>query len=841
MPSYQLSNTHAHTSHLKSTPSYSLLSVLDSSPEPTATASGTVPGQALFDNRSPSPSAVAQPEDSTRRYSQRVRINTKKIGPHNEEIAAQKRKRKNRKPRRKISTSSFASSEQSTTTNYASEYDADDAGRDGHTVVGPAPSSEAGGGGPPVQDVQRQSHHTDLLPPPPTPSVRPIHAPAIEAPRVDHDSTGPTSGTKPDAPDRSLGRSGPKHDAQRSGPKRNAQRSGPERDAQRSGPERDAQYWDFSANHERLEANLQRLVEANPDELSQITPDNLKAIIQVLQKDCPQRRSPVQTNQVLAPRLQAEVQPVANASSIAVGGGHHLTQQRPKLPGSFNHPDTESDSNPDIQVLNNSPVQFTLAAANQPSTHQPQYLSSTRPSRSPPLRARGQHSNFKPISTSPRCYGSQASAVITFATPIILKFPAPVPAGPAMGIDRLSRPPPRKTPRTEPRSGDELTPSRPRGTASQELRRAHRAAHPAPRLPKPPKIPKNARLSAAAIQAMNLARARYWLRRECERRAKAGSSSTSLELTRYPSPPELLEDDEEERVALAADLRGRDPNRGRKPKPAARNIHGNERHNLGVSKPHLYAYSVVEGAWQTRALVSAWAPEIYAVPWAQEFPNLPFEAPSHESLQVMVNSQPTYRGRVKEALRPLQIEPTPSGFYKSDFVHQALAVSLFYGPTAPATSFRNYYKPMPKTAVAFVLANVQFCLEEYDTGRHQPRDLNVFDMLNKYVAHLRGLKVARRTAKKRFACLALEWYEYGLNYSGAMELDDPFTQPITLAEEIRPDSPSSDEAAEDNYLPEDYTPAEQPEQPEQSDDELTEPETNKNGRYTARAKGKARA
>ncbi|KAG8788551.1 hypothetical protein FRC12_014431 [Ceratobasidium sp. 428] len=895
MSGYRLDNTRARTAHLKSTPSHSLLSVLDSSPEPTTTASGVAPGRALFDDRSPSPEAVSEPEGSTRRYSQRVRISTEKIKPHNEEIAEKKRKRRNRKPRRKISTSSFAS-EQSTTTNYASDTDASQPSHVGHIVAGQPASAEGSVGGTPVADIHRTRHHKDVLPAASTSGLPPLHAGRVEAPGADHDPTddGPTSNTaEPNASTRRPD---------------NAQPSAATRRPNRPGPERDADYWDFSADHEGLETDLRRLVEANPEELSQISPDNLKAIIEVLEKDRSRRRSAQQTGEVLAPRLQAEVQPIASNAGLEVGGGHHLNQQHPKLPGSFYQPDTEPESDPDIQILKHTPrnrptnptrqssspsplptssvpidpnIRHLLdlpinhprgpSAATQTSTQsRPRHTAAglkPRPISHLPTRlsSTSQPQSSQPQSQSTRQWESTGS--MSLGDPIAISRDS----SQLVSLSSSSgRPPPRKTARTS-RHGDPLTPSRPFGTASQESRRAHRASHPAPRIPEPPKIPKKYRLSAEAIQAMNLARARYRLRRERERRAKTGTGSTdtSRDLTRMPSPPDLMEDDEEERAVIQAESSGRDPYRGRKPKPAARNIHGNERHNLAVSKPHLYAYSVVEGAWQTRALVSAWAPEIYAVTWEQEFPNLPFEAPSFETLQVMINSQPSYRGRVKEALRPLiefwfgfkkpaitadaishnqalyrQLHPNrfhclqlvpPYGPYESDFVHQALAVSLFYGPTAPATSFRNYYQPMPETAVAFVLANVQFCLEEYDTGRHQARDLNASDMLNKYVAHLRGLKVARRTAKKRFARLAQEWFDYGI-YSGVMELDDPFTQPITLAEDVRPDSPSSDEANEGDYLPEG-------EPAEQSEDEPAEeaPETDENGRFTTRAKGKSRA
>ncbi|KAG8688621.1 hypothetical protein FRC08_011341, partial [Ceratobasidium sp. 394] len=64
-------------------------------------------------------------------------------------------------------------------------------------------------------------------------------------------------------------------------------------------------------------------------------------------------------------------------------------------------------------------------------------------------------------------------------------------------------------------------------------------------------------------------------------------------------------------------------------------------------------------------------------------------------------------------------------------------------------------------------------------------------------------------------------------YSGAMELDDPFTQPVTQEEDVRPDTPIPDEVNEGDYLPE------EPPEVESDSDGAT--------RYTKRAKGKGRA
>ncbi|KAG9101461.1 hypothetical protein FS749_006680 [Ceratobasidium sp. UAMH 11750] len=255
-----------------------------------------------------------------------------------------------------------------------------------------------------------------------------------------------------------------------------------------------------------------------------------------------------------------------------------------------------------------------------------------------------------------------------------------------------------------------------------------------------------AHLPAAMAQTIKLARTRHRLRREHERRTQerqgrsSGNAPTTLELDSTPSPSELMEDDEEDRVALEAGLNGRDPKRGRKKKPVARDVHGNERQVLTSAKLHLFAYSIVEGAYQSRGLVARWSCSVYELTFGQEFPDLVFEAPSPDTIQVMVNALPTYRGRVKDALRPLppfrmgfkqpaltpeavehnlelfkKLHPNtfhcleydpPYGHYESEIVLEAIALALFASPTSVGVVFQDYFNPVPLTAVAFVLANI---------------------------------------------------------------------------------------------------------------------------------------
>jgi hypothetical protein len=64
------------------------------------------------------------------------------------------------------------------------------------------------------------------------------------------------------------------------------------------------------------------------------------------------------------------------------------------------------------------------------------------------------------------------------------------------------------------------------------------------------------------------------------------------------------------------------------------------------------------------------------------------------------------------------------------------------------------------------------------------------------------------------------------DYSGATQLDDPFTQPVITADHVRADTPTDEE----DFVPE-----------TEGEAEADESEVDENGRYTKRAKAKHRA
>ncbi|KAG9076827.1 hypothetical protein FRC06_009302, partial [Ceratobasidium sp. 370] len=333
-----------------------------------------------------------------------------------------------------------------------------------------------------------------------------------------------------------------------------------------------------------------------------------------------------------------------------------------------------------------------------------------------------------------------------------------------------------------------------------------------------------------------------------------GSQNTQLE-------QDLVPDNEKERTAQAARAAGEFP-LGRKSKPTSRDLHGYERQLISPAKLHLFAYALKKGIIQTRPTFFEWSDKSWLKIWEQQLPNLPPEVASTMVKQIMVNNLATGRGRFKDPIRPLVqhtldlwkpastdedvnhnlqifmlVHPNtfhctkfspPYGHYESDLLTQAIATTMFCSPTAVGVVYHEFFDPMPLTTVAFVLSIIQFCIEEWATGRFCPRDLSMTDLLNKYVAHLRGLKAATKVAKNHMAHLQQHWFNFGLEFSGATTADQDIYQPTTESREVRPDTPEpeSEEPATENG---------------QCGDDEHSHEMDKEDCYTTQVKGKDRA
>ncbi|KAG8678389.1 hypothetical protein FRC08_017816, partial [Ceratobasidium sp. 394] len=188
MPTYNLSHTRTRISQAIPSHSISLLSIVESSPEPTATVSGVVPGQALLDDQVPTTEAVSEPKDSSRRYPQRPRFSTKAIEQYNKDRAQVRENSKNskpRKPRKKSSASSLVSAvSEQTTTNDAPDSEPSAPG-DTDNTMGRTTASWPGGEGEDATDVPRLRLEAAAMQQAPGEQVQHIHASGSAAPGMD--------------------------------------------------------------------------------------------------------------------------------------------------------------------------------------------------------------------------------------------------------------------------------------------------------------------------------------------------------------------------------------------------------------------------------------------------------------------------------------------------------------------------------------------------------------------------------------------------------------------------------------------------------------------------------
>ncbi|QRV91330.1 hypothetical protein RhiJN_19348 [Ceratobasidium sp. AG-Ba] len=376
---------------------------------------------------------------------------------------------------------------------------------------------------------------------------------------------------------------------------------------------------------------------------------------------------------------------------------------------------------------------------------------------------------------------------------------------------------------------------------------------------------------------------------------------------------DLVEDNDADLSHAEALREGKQPTGGRKKKPLARDVHGHRRQVLIYAKLHLFAYILVEGAYQTRGVYMIWAARVHEATWLAMFPNLPYRAATVDELEIMVNYIATLRGKVKEKIRAIieivyefdgrvvtqddiwsnldrfnEIHPNTfhctsyrprRGHYESEHIARCIAAALFQGPNSVGVLYPDYFEDMPLTVVAFILAMMQYCIEEWQTGYFVNGDLGAAKMLDKYESHLAGLKGLQAVAPRRTEKLQLGWANYAFDYCGASFVDERKNrEEVVFHSEFRPDTPPLEDPSESSrtgslralapessrVLPEDgeermYSPVpgspiERTRSPnpflelradtpyeDESRPPSPDPEYNEHGYRTARSKGKDRA
>ncbi|KAG8777367.1 hypothetical protein FRC12_000417 [Ceratobasidium sp. 428] len=480
-----------------------------------------------------------------------------------------------------------------------------------------------------------------------------------------------------------------------------------------------------------------------------------------------------------------------------------------------------------------------------------QALTSTKPAASKPTAT-------KPTSQAPKPKpGRLATRVLASLKSTVHPLPRPVRPTSTSALPRPDS------------SQVELT--RKRSEASQRAKQAKRAAHESGTSTQAAPPPE---LSAADKRKLDIlkdaGKVARMVREQYRRQAVARTAGIRLpELDPTPSEcdpleTDLVHDNEENRATKAAEASGEAP-AGRKRKPSARDLFGYQREIILAAKTRLLAHSLKEGALQTRGTFAGWSIKCWLDSMAEVTPHLDPHPPTSDIQQIMINGLASGRGRFKDPVRSLVeyrcdfIKPATTaeeinhnlavfkslhpnsfhclrqnpdyGHYENPLLTHAIAATVFANSNAPGAVHPEMFNPVQLTTVAFVLAIIQFCLEEWETGQFQARDLSMTDMLNKYVAHLRGLKEARAAAKGRMKRLQQHWFKFGYEYSGAVRPEEPYRQPITLRANVRPDTPEFESDDGEEFV-EDAPEVEEP---------ASEPEVDDEGRYTAAAKGKGRA
>ncbi|KAG8699045.1 hypothetical protein FRC11_013991, partial [Ceratobasidium sp. 423] len=270
-------------------------------------------------------------------------------------------------------------------------------------------------------------------------------------------------------------------------------------------------------------------------------------------------------------------------------------------------------------------------------------------------------------------------------------------------------------------------------------------------------------------------------------------------LTFIPPPPDIMEDNEETLMNLAAAASGK----------------------RIKSKPSLHDYT---GLYETKCTMLIWALEACCRESERTLPDSPFLAPLLEGLKLVVARIATLWCGAKDHVH--QIVPylyglynpplneaqhrsneqevqqhLPNGFHSKDLSHpcsdqnehpivqHAIALVAFHSANAIGATFHTYFNPMPLPTAAFALTTVQFCLEEWETGVFKAKELHAEIQYNTYCAHLKGLQQYEAVALSRMTRFCQEWFEFAIQYSSTTIPVQASSQEVTQAEDVHPDTP----------------------------------------------------
>ncbi|KAF8606950.1 hypothetical protein BDV93DRAFT_553407 [Ceratobasidium sp. AG-I] len=285
----------------------------------------------------------------------------------------------------------------------------------------------------------------------------------------------------------------------------------------------------------------------------------------------------------------------------------------------------------------------------------------------------------------------------------------------------------------------------------------------------------------------------------------------------------------------------------------------------------LLATASEKGVYQNQEIYMKWALNCYRRAWRDHAAHVPYMEAPDDLLKTIALRVSWLRTKVKERIRVIvrfklgfrdpggsdaivaanrelfgKIFPNTfhcrnHAFDEDQYEHPAFLTAIceafFWDSESFAIQYYDRFERMPLPAVAFVLTMMQEAIEEWQTGRYHPRDLSSAKQRPIFDSHLRGLYIYMNAARDRMFKFRGAWFRRGMEHAGVTVYDRDdntggrYCQPVTRAENVRPDTPPQDHVP-DAFEPEAEEPV--PEIEAEEDDEDVDV------RFTAESKGKSK-
>ncbi|KAJ1310636.1 hypothetical protein OPQ81_009165 [Rhizoctonia solani] len=105
---------------------------------------------------------------------------------------------------------------------------------------------------------------------------------------------------------------------------------------------------------------------------------------------------------------------------------------------------------------------------------------------------------------------------------------------------------------------------------------------------------------------------------------------------------------------------------------------------------------------------------------------------------------------------------TKYGPFEGRLVSKAINVGLFKSCTLLGAHFKEFFKDMEEPLVAYILAVLQFCIEEWESGSYKPLEMDADYLLSLYICHYKGLVDAQKEQPNLMEELHKMWWSKAL-------------------------------------------------------------------------------